>query len=311
MALGSSLPHYHLEQFNLAVVACPARYGSGPTKISVWRIHVPVGNNPQNTLRLGDCLSSFTEFPIDHIDDCSLYGSMVAYSMLLQPASCVVIVSWSEANGKASYELVRRYAPVTDTPQDIYLLPSDRLLIAGLNEDLQIFDWASNCPESTCPPQQHGIDRQRPQWVSTPVSCSLWCKPPSLMMPPSVIVGDAVRVLIPIPHHFFGCVVPLDKSSKIHTTTIRKGRLRYNWDYEGFGYHRAVCMRDEESITAAYYRWPDGAGVSHPPTFTSFKFAIKDSDLATPRRLLFDQFTNRVVVTDLRTSRFFFIYFSN
>ncbi|KAJ3539678.1 hypothetical protein NMY22_g4623 [Coprinellus aureogranulatus] len=313
MALGSSLSHYHLEQFNLAVVACPARYGSGPTKVSVWRIHVPVGNDPESSLRLGDCLSSFTEFGIDHIDDCSLYGPMVAYSMLLQPASCIVIVSWSEANGKASHELVRRYAPVTDTPQNIYLLPSDRLLIAGLNEDLTIFDWVSSCPESTRPPQQHRTDCQRPQWVSTPVSCSVWCRPPSLMVPPHVILGDAARVLVPIPHHLHGCVVPLDKSSKIYTTTIRKGRFRHSsdYEYEGFGYHRAVCMNDQGTIAAAYYRWPDGTGVLHSPTFAPFRFAIRESDLAIPRRLLFDEFTNRVVVTDLRTSRFFFVYFSN
>lgn len=110
-ALGDSSITHHLQQFNLAVVACPKAWKTGATHVDVWQVLVPDGNEQTGGIRLGDHLSSFTEIATSSLEDCSLLGPALAYSLGIAPARCVVIVNWAEANGRSQEAIQRRYLP--------------------------------------------------------------------------------------------------------------------------------------------------------------------------------------------------------
>ncbi|KAF6754595.1 hypothetical protein DFP72DRAFT_1125322 [Ephemerocybe angulata] len=213
-------------------------------------------------MRLGECLSSFKDSRTALLNGASLLGKDLAYSMNFNPTGCTVIVNWEEAHGKTEGdELLRWYIPDT---------------------------------EATVP----GI----------------------AISPPPLILQGTIRLVVPTPGEAFSLIIPIDDYDleSIRFQLLLKAEFGFASNQEVFGNRRAVGvnLRDHGNnfLYAAQYRFPGDATTPYSPKFQrqphdtvdptpeltnlTAHLAHKPCHIKFRTRLLYDQYTNRIVQTD-------------
>ncbi|KAH6911997.1 hypothetical protein BKA70DRAFT_1559499 [Coprinopsis sp. MPI-PUGE-AT-0042] len=303
-ALGKSLETYHLEQFNIAVVACPKDYRAASTHVDVWRVHVPKKEDSESDLRLTDHLSSFTEIGVPALEDCSLLGPTLAYSLGTWPARCAVIVSWSEANGKPKDSIERRYLPDSGMHK-ILLLPGDRLLTVHQDSVVSVYDWAKTFPKSTLQPHEQQFTFVNSLWMdAAPMRNVLGISTP-------MTINGTIRVIVPSTRFLSGYTIPLEGDiTKTFNTCLKRARFGYTLVH-AYGYHRGLGFSDFSNLTSSEYRWPGETVLPETRPAAFLHHPIKAWENYKGGRMLLDQYSNVAVATDFYASRLFFISFTD
>ncbi|KAH6911995.1 hypothetical protein BKA70DRAFT_1559498 [Coprinopsis sp. MPI-PUGE-AT-0042] len=303
-ALGESSRTHHLEQFNLAVIACPKVWKTAVTHVDVWQVHIPYGDGQESEMRLGDHLSSFTEIGTSALEDCSLLGPALAYSLGTAPARCVVIVNWSEANGKSKDAIQRRYLPHLALNK-IVLIPGERLFAVHGDRTVYVYDWAKDFQASALPPQEQQCPRVSDPWrESSPMRNVLGMSTP-------MVINNTVRVIVPCTRFISGYSIPISGDIKKTTSTyLKKAQFGYN-RVQAYGYHRGVGFSDFSNLTSSEYRWPGETVVAETRPVACLHHPVERLEKYDGGRMLFDQYSNRAVVTDFYASRLFFISFTD
>ncbi|KAH6911994.1 hypothetical protein BKA70DRAFT_1422715 [Coprinopsis sp. MPI-PUGE-AT-0042] len=299
-ALGDSLGTHVLQQFNIAVIACPEDWGLASTQVDVWRIYLPPHSAADSELRLGDRLSSFTEIGTAQLGGCSLLGPVVAYSLGFAPVKCVVVVPWLDANGKAKTAIKRRYLPHLSFDK-IVLLPGDRIFAVGEASMVHVYDWARDFICSTLQPHEQQLSRIGGWCDTAPERINFGVSQP-------MVIGGTVRIVVPSSRYLHGYQIPLEGYIK-ETTSVC---LKKNWFSpdvaQAYGYHRGIGLRHVERMLSSEYRWPDEVAVPNTRPVTCIRHHIERLGDGC-RRLFMDQYSNRVVIVESSTSQFFFVSF--
>ncbi|KAF6754747.1 hypothetical protein DFP72DRAFT_898687 [Ephemerocybe angulata] len=305
-AAGTASETHHLTQFNMAVVTGPFDYRStgAYTHIDIWRVHLSAhAETPQ--LQLSDHLSSFKDSGSGKLLSCSLYGKVVAYSMNSPPSECTVIVDWEEANGKNEDQGAQRWYIPEESSMTILLLPGDRILTTQMGGTICIYNWRLECPSSTLSPARQQLERVTPAWD--------WEDLPSLCgsaIPSFFVVRNAIRLVISTSSELFALTIPKEDNdpSLIKFESLLEGYSGYLDLSLGFGYDRGagVVCEDSTVLFFARYRWKDDSPLlleeGHRQESTFTEYDATDPDLQGARRVLYDQFSNRLFVFDASVS---------
>ncbi|KAF6755476.1 hypothetical protein DFP72DRAFT_965060, partial [Ephemerocybe angulata] len=319
-ALGPNHGACYLSQFNIAVIACPTDNKSSNTHVGVWRVHLsqPTSEHPsgRQAMRLGECLSSFKDSRTALLNGASLLGKDLAYSMNFNPTGCTVIVNWEEAHGKTEGdELLRWYIPDTEATT-VHLLPGDRIFVEAGNF-IGIFNWPLHCPTSTLSSRRQRLWPIHYPWFRVLKDSQV---PGIAISPPPLILQGTIRLVVPTPGEAFSLIIPIDDYDleSIRFQSLLKAEFGFASNQEVFGNRRAVGvnLRDHGNnfLYAAQYRFPGDATTPYSPKFqrqphdtvdptpelTNFTahLAHKLCHIKFRTRLLYDQYTNRIVQTD-------------
>ncbi|KAH6901423.1 hypothetical protein BKA70DRAFT_1309499 [Coprinopsis sp. MPI-PUGE-AT-0042] len=302
-ALGDSQKTYHIQQFNIAVMVCPMKYKLASTHIDVWRVHVSNGSDRWG-LRLGEHLSSFTEIGTAALQDCSLLGSALAYSLGTAPATCVVIVRWPAANGKPKDKVNRHYLPGLALDKAI-LLPGDRLFGINGRRVAYVYDWAKNFPTSTLQPHEQLFPRVTPSLRhEAPMRNVHGISPP-------MVLHNTTRILVQGTSSVSGFQIPVEgDSKKAAVTCLVKGRFGFG-QAQAYGYHRGVGFSNHDLLTSSEYRWPGETASPEAQNAGCRYHTVNRLDNFDGGRMLLDQYSNRAVVVDFYASQLFFVSFGD
>ncbi|KAF6751179.1 hypothetical protein DFP72DRAFT_1172544 [Ephemerocybe angulata] len=300
---------YHLSQFNLATIACPTEDELSSSHVNVWRIHLsPIATSDGifagHEIRLGDHLCSYMESTTDYLCGLSLFGNTIAYSMQSPPTDCTVIVNWQDADAKKEDdELLRWYIP--DTPiMTIHLLPGDRIFVEN-NRVVAILNWRVCCPTSTLPPS-----RQDLQYIPYPWSRTLMSPVSGFAISSPVIMGDAIRLVVPTSKAVYSLTIPIDDHDlkAVQFQELMVTSFSADRGAQSFGSRRAVGIDhtlDGIYIFTAQYRFKeDISKKGYRPSCRRHPYPFGGAKGSFPGYLLFDQFSNRIVQTDKHASYF-------
>ncbi|TEB32901.1 hypothetical protein FA13DRAFT_231371 [Coprinellus micaceus] len=313
-------PH-QLSRFNIVIMARSANRSSSPTThVGIWRVFA----SQESGLSLGECLSSYEETGSVKLTDVSLYGSAVAYGMDSGGARgiiCVIIVEWEEANGKTmDDEIVRRYIPFIPTLK-VMLLPGDNIFLVHVFSSAGLYNWREDCEPSTLhPSEQEHAKAVTPIWAygddnsdsegsesseDSVAPVRYWA-----MVDP-LVLSNTIHLVLPTPDEIYGLTIPLGDpgGDAIESQSLLKGR--YGGSHHGcmfFGHRHAVGTRDwGVTVFAAHYQWssPESDDADDSSITTRFKEVSLPEELRDGLyRILYDQFSQRIVITDGKAFQF-------
>ncbi|KAJ3509813.1 hypothetical protein NMY22_g16168 [Coprinellus aureogranulatus] len=313
-ALGSSAASHCLTQFNLAVVVSmnhePPDTNDKPMHVNVWRVTV-CEDAGETSLKLDEQLSAFKEEPNDSISSFSLHGRMLAYTWSIEPRPIpyVVVVDWRDVNGKTPQEgLVRRCFRIPQEAQSVHLVPGNRITVVHDTSRLSLYHW-----ESCCTPSSVNL-RNAPRRPSRSPTWTLdtrgWITYRAIQ--PSFTISNTIRVIFPTRHVVYRLSIPIDDYSEeaVQVEAVLRGEFSSTQETQIFHFSRAVGLAFEDGykrLFYAQYPWP---GAEPDETVTRSKqnsvdYLVHDMEMNLPGSVLFDQFTNRVVVVDEDAARFF------
>lgn len=322
---------HHLTQFNIAFVACAEdpepTLATDACHITIWRIEV----SEQDHLRLGDPLSMFTDAATTNLRSVSLHGLTVAYAIEARPWYCVVIVDWKEADGKEKSEFfVRQYVTPLHCngtflpnnrvclltlmiPQKVKLLPGQRLLATEATDDVEVWNWGQDCRISKLDAfHQKKRRKVAPIWSHRHAGARYRFDSGKLQhesLGDPIVLDGAVKAVIPYRGAALGITVPMDNYSG---DAIQGRMLIESWfGTQGtdkfFGHRQAVGTTDTcQFMMACHYPWPDESP-NAPETSPRLHFAewnVPRSTMVGPTRVLYDQYSQRVVAVDRALSHF-------
>ncbi|TEB26773.1 hypothetical protein FA13DRAFT_1010835 [Coprinellus micaceus] len=301
-SLGQSVDHHTLRQFNVAVVTSSSYDDPLPLNIDVWRVHVCTELGDPASLTLGPRLSNFTEEGDVALVSVGLHGRSVAYSILLDHTKCVVVVDWMEADGKGKDEQFTRWYLPLSRANSIHLLPEDQILTTDNSDNAALFNWRKDCPSSTLRPSEQDLDHVSPFYHRAMDQLIYF----DAISPPTIL-RCCVQVVIPADEEAIRVDIPLGPDAdtdSIRTISILKhppyelaGRLRV------FGHRRAIGLSGDYVLTVIHYSPEDGTGGNGSPTrVQSFEFPELTKLENPPDRLLYDEFSQRIVLIDADVS---------
>ncbi|KAH6911983.1 hypothetical protein BKA70DRAFT_1535014 [Coprinopsis sp. MPI-PUGE-AT-0042] len=303
-ALGDSVSTYHLQRFNIAVIACPRPCRLTSTRVDIWRVHIPSGSNRAGVgLCLGKHLCSFVEVGIITINDCSLLGPALAYSLETRRAKCVVVVRWLEANGKCESSLERRYLPQLALDR-IILIPGGHLFAVNADHAVYVYDWAKTFPASTLQPHEQQFPRVPYLWRDEEHLRN------SLAISPPMVINDTIHIVVQCSESLSGYLIPVASGSKpIVKTRLMRGRYGL-CHAQAYGYHKGLGFSGLECFTSSEYSWPGEPVSAEKRPISFYSHPVKRLDFLRGR-LLFDQCSGCVVLTDHYASQLVFISFTS
>ncbi|KAF5317618.1 hypothetical protein D9611_014863 [Ephemerocybe angulata] len=272
-ALGDTRGIYCLSQFNLAVIALPRAPPNGLriANISVWRICISrpgnAGTSGRHEINLGGRLASFMVMADAGFFGLSLYGKAIAYGLFFPLGSrCTVIAQWQDANGKKEHdEFLRWY--IQDT------LPMKRSYPGGQRvRHFHFFPIPHERHHSTC-----GSHKR------------------STALTDNSVDGDNSQA---------GAIQESQLLLRA-SDFCPSGRFAAPWYFE-LGFCRAVGIHGGKDLSAIYavqYRVEDDHVPETAPYQPTYERHPHTFDRR-PSHILYDQFTNRVVLTDIKLSHF-------
>ncbi|KAF6751928.1 hypothetical protein DFP72DRAFT_1172008 [Ephemerocybe angulata] len=320
-ALGDTRGTCCLSQFNLAVIALPRAPPNGLriANISVWRICISrpgnAGTSGRHEINLGGRLASFMAMADAGFFGLSLYGNAIAYGLVFPSGSrCTVITQWQDANGKKEHdEFLRWYIPDT-LPMASHLLPGDRIILAE-HLNAAMYNWRLHCPTSTLPPSEHQLrqlERVPLRNVHTLVASAS-----DISISSPFLMRGTTRLVVLTREALHSLTIPVDgdnsQAGAIQESQLLlrasdfcpSGRFAAPWYFE-LGFCRAVGIHGGKDLSAIYavqYRVEDDHVPETAPYQPTYERHPHTFDRR-PSHILYDQFTNRVVLTDIKLSHF-------
>ncbi|KAJ2924753.1 hypothetical protein H1R20_g12345, partial [Candolleomyces eurysporus] len=315
IASASPPREYHLTQFNLGVVYSNRIDTEDDSPVRVWRVKVKLesyvdsGSGVVRSRAVGleadQCLSSFYEESLPSLYCCELQGAMIAYSIRTYQHQCIVLVDWTQANGREKDGVKRWYGP-TLVAAAIYFLPNDRILVVPpkINCEIRLFNWLSDWPASaTVLPLEQTFDQVQPVWSHKFPGTYVW----SLMQSPPLFFRDEIRLVVPTYTEVYGVTLPISSQSLSkdrNPRSLAKGSWGTTLSMQGFGYKRGVSVdRSGVIFQAVDYVWCDeelALADSQPTTQAPYL-----PTAGVKGRLFFDQYSSRAVIGGNRCSRWF------
>ena len=126
-----------------------------------------------------------------------------------------------------------------------------------------------------------------------------------------LVLSNAIHLVLPTPNEIYGLMVPLGNpgGDAIESQSLLKGRFGGSHPRRMyFGHRHAIGTRDwGVTVFAAHYQWssPESSDVGDSGITTCFKEVSLPEELGKGLyRILYDQFSQRIVITDGSVSRF-------
>jgi hypothetical protein len=126
-----------------------------------------------------------------------------------------------------------------------------------------------------------------------------------------LVLSNTIHLVLPTPGEIYGLTIPLGNpgGDAIESQSLLKGRFGGSHPRRMFfGHRHAVGTRDwGVTAFAAHYQWssPESSDADDSSITTSFKEVGLPGELKEGLyRILYDQFSQRIVITNRRVSRF-------
>ncbi|TEB26759.1 hypothetical protein FA13DRAFT_1010781 [Coprinellus micaceus] len=245
--------------------------------------------------------------PNPRADECKPLRSCAGIQQLRAPVPVCAIVDWTKANGRTKVEgLERRCIGFSNQIEIVRLIPGNRVLVIYDGSDYNLFNWELDCLPTTEASHEaidHGLTSPLPVWRFETRESTL-----HLAISHPLIIGSSIRMPLPTRHGLFILTVPLNDHTRnaVHSDRAVKSRLREGTFCHIAHFQKAVGLRGENDYKKIYYAdYPWTAGESTPDsTFHVVDYPFDDLGTEYPGNLLFDQYSNRVVVSDHDGTRF-------